>query len=476
MLILILFCAICAKLHKERMGRAKEAKRKPQGKGLRNELDIDQKLAIQRLKAQGRKKKDILIKLNLEGMANSSFYKIVNADLTNIPPSHNYRQKRSDVDYPLNHQFEQEAVDHFSAKNQDGRFGSNGLYMALLDTQKKAEYQADARIAGLVFSNDYIRRLRTNFDLVVTDRKSNSHHFCESELNDFRDGIRLQFGDTRPEFILNTDETGVQYNAMQSRALRHKDQKYKIVNERCRFTFLPVIGFQHDRLIIPAIISKNKGSRWNLVRRHKETVRVKVMVTEENKVTKKKTKKVKTVEVERFHCTDKNKNKFVLYTQKSAWMVSAIWASECERWSRHLARVAPGRTFILLVDNCPSHKCLTEYPNLKVQMLPANSTSHLQPADLLLNAVLKSTYRKKLTEKLWSIPVGSNRSLTEKEGIELLLKSYSGITQNVKDRSFQKMKMGSFFGQPVESDVEEEEEEIDQFAIAEWDVPPDLVI
>ena len=83
--------------------------------------------------------------------------------------------------------------------------------------------------------------------------------------------------------------------------------------------------------------------------------------------------------------------KIEYYNNTRAWMNGPILHSYMKNWNDELARQ---RCHILLpIDNAPSH-IIDEYSNIKIQFLPPNTTSKIQPLDQDIIRSVKCAYRK----------------------------------------------------------------------------------
>ena len=72
-------------------------------------------------------------------------------------------------------------------------------------------------------------------------------------------------------------------------------------------------------------------------------------------------------------------------------MNGPIFHSYMKNWNDELARQR--RHILLLIDNAPSH-IVDEYSNIKIQFLPPNTTSKIQPLDQGIIRSVKCAYRK----------------------------------------------------------------------------------
>ena len=81
---------------------------------------------------------------------------------------------------------------------------------------------------------------------------------------------------------------------------------------------------------------------------------------------------------------------------KQAWMTSKIY----QRWPQNFDSKMQGqnRQVLLLLDNAPSHPKDVNVTNVKLVLLPANTTSMLQPQDQEIIKAVKTIYQKRLLQ------------------------------------------------------------------------------
>ena len=98
---------------------------------------------------------------------------------------------------------------------------------------------------------------------------------------------------------------------------------------------------------------------------------------------------------------DKKKLPVIWAANKKAWMTSVLF----EQWFKenfipevklYCARKNIPFKILLLVDNCTAHPDLSHIdPNVRMEFLPANTTSRIQPMDQGVIANAKANYKKK---------------------------------------------------------------------------------
>ena len=97
--------------------------------------------------------------------------------------------------------------------------------------------------------------------------------------------------------------------------------------------------------------------------------------------------------------------------------------------------------------------------------LSPGTTSLIQPLDLIWNAACKQKYKLYLSEELWNLGEDDKKFITEGKSVELIIKAYSELGDNVTNASFQKTKLKMFDGnyaldeETLNQAVEEEENE-----------------
>lgn len=83
------------------------------------------------------------------------------------------------------------------------------------------------------------------------------------------------------------------------------------------------------------------------------------------------------------------------YSSKNGWMTGFIFNAWLTKWNAKLAR--SNRNILLLLDNAPSH-VVENYSNIRIQFLPPNTTSKIQPMDQGVLRLVKCAYRSSLAD------------------------------------------------------------------------------
>ena len=84
---------------------------------------------------------------------------------------------------------------------------------------------------------------------------------------------------------------------------------------------------------------------------------------------------------------------FIYRNNQRAWMTTDIFVEFPNALNNKMK--LQKHHILLFLDNCPSHPDL-KFSNIKLQFLPKNTTSHLQPLDKGVIAWIKNFYKKQL--------------------------------------------------------------------------------
>ncbi|XP_071041913.1 tigger transposable element-derived protein 6-like [Parasteatoda tepidariorum] len=83
---------------------------------------------------------------------------------------------------------------------------------------------------------------------------------------------------------------------------------------------------------------------------------------------------------------------------KKAWMTSSVFTEWVMPLNKQMKQRK--RKILLFINNCPAHPSDLSFSNVKVQFLPANTTSYLQPLDQGIIQAFNLHYRKFLLQAI----------------------------------------------------------------------------
>lgn len=179
----------------------------------------------------------------------------------------------------------------------------------------------------------------------------------------FKKSIVDFMGDYKMEDVFNADECGLFYRAMPNKTLSmfgDKCKDGKISKERV--TVLLACSAAGEKLK-PLVIGKAKKPRC-------------------------------------FKNVDPKNLPVLWYANSKAWMTTTIFREWVIMINKQMKQ--KNRNILLIIDNCPAHPNDLSFSNVKVQFLPPNTTSHLQPLDQGIIQAFKLHYRKFLLKAVIS--------------------------------------------------------------------------
>ena len=97
-----------------------------------------------------------------------------------------------------------------------------------------------------------------------------------------------------------------------------------------------------------------------------------------------------------FKHVDVNTLPVIYRANHNAWTTSALFQEWVTAWDAALA--IDRRKILLLVDNCTAHPHIDTLKNIRLEFLPANTTSLIQPMGQGVIKNLKTFYRKELVQ------------------------------------------------------------------------------
>lgn len=216
--------------------------------------------------------------------------------------------------------------------------------------------------------------------------------------------------------IYNADETGVFYNITPQHTLKFKGEKcFGGKMSKNRLTALVcanMSGCDKKKLLI---IGKSKNPRCF--------------------------KNVKKLPTEYDH-------------SKKAWMTADIFRKFILKWDQEL--INKNRKILLLLDNCSAHPEISGLKNIRMEFLPPNSTSRLQPMDQGVIRSLKCHYRKQLILILLDKKEKNEpcKNLSILEAIRLLNDAWESVTPKTIQNAYRKAGLNLQETENNENDLE----------------------
>ena len=129
------------------------------------------------------------------------------------------------------------------------------------------------------------------------------------------------------------------------------------------------------------------------------------------------------------------------YSNKKGWMTTAVFNTWITNWNHNLRWMQGNHKVVLFVDQASSH-VLQDLSNIRIQFLPPNMTSKLQPMDQGVIRSLKCHYRSRLTERyLAGITEGQTtqqlaKKIDLKVAMDMLTASWNSIPSALIENCF----------------------------------------
>lgn len=148
---------------------------------------------------------------------------------------------------------------------------------------------------------------------------------------------------------------------------------------------------------------------------------------------------------------------------KRSWMTSILFEDELRRWDQELQR--RNKKILLLVDNCAAHPKLQNLSNIRLEFLPPNCTSAIQPMDQGIIRCLKTHYRRHfLLRMIHAVDSGEQFSFTLLDSIKLIAQSWDEVTASTIRNCFRHSGM-----KKIIDDTSENEDDLDwEIPLSEW--------
>lgn len=218
----------------------------------------------------------------------------------------------------------------------------------------------------------------------------------------------------KPEDIFNADETGMYYQCLPDKTLTFKgDLCHGGKNSKQRVTVLLGANQTGTVKLKPLMIGKAKNPR----------------------------------------CFKGIKSLPMDYTSNQrSWMKSDIFG----KWLTDLDKEMKKKKILMFIDNCTAHGDLPKLKNIKMEFLPPNTTSKLQPLDQGIIKNFKVLYRKEVVRQfLRDIEDKNPTKINVLDAMWMASKAWANVTEKTIENCFKK----SGFKRQNQEDEERVEED-----------------
>ncbi|MGL6119375.1 MAG: transposase [Fusobacteriaceae bacterium] len=198
---------------------------------------------------------------------------------------------------------------------------------------KAREVAATLGIAKFVASNGWLHRFKTRNNIKLRVLSGETCGICIDKYEEVIENIKNEFKEYEPKNIFNMDESGLNFRDIPSKTLSTKPKKgFKKIKERITLMFcVNSDGSEKEKL---TIIGKSKKPR----------------------------------------CFQGFETSTVCnyISSKKAWLTSFDFKNWLHAFNLKMQK--QNRKIVLLIDNAPSHKIISEFSNIKILFLPPNTT------------------------------------------------------------------------------------------------------
>ncbi|XP_072155736.1 tigger transposable element-derived protein 6-like [Bemisia tabaci] len=290
--------------------------------------------------------------------------------------------------------------------------------------KEKATFFAESRgHANFRASNGWManfkKRSGLTFKKVCGESASVDDGICIS----WKGELRNLIASYSPDNVFNADETGLFFKCMPDKTLTFKEEK-------CH-------GGKHSKERITVLLAVNSTG----------TYKVKPLILG-------KSKKPRCFAGCKSLPTDYDSN-------RKAWMTSSLFCNWLHKLDKQM--ISEKRNILLLIDNCTAHNVIPPLQAVRVEFLPPNTTSKLQPLDRGIIKNLKTLYRKEVVRRILSdIESGVTTNITVLDAMRMIDKSWRNVKQSTIRNCF---KSCGF----ISDDSSDSEPTGEDNELAEWD-------
>ncbi|XP_044586102.1 tigger transposable element-derived protein 6-like [Cotesia glomerata] len=297
--------------------------------------------------------------------------------------------------------------------------------------QEKAEiYSTSLGFSDFRASNGWLEKFKRRHDLVFKKVCGESASVNVATCNKWtNDRLKDLLRDFEPENVFNADETALFYKCLPDKTLTFRDDKcHGGKHSKERLTILLAANMTGTEKLSPSVIGKSKKPR----------------------------------------CFSKCKSLPLKYEANTkAWMTSAIFRDWLIGIDKKMSKEK--RKILLFIDNCTAHNDIPQMTSVRVEFLPPNTTSKLQPMDQGIIKNFKSLYRKEVVRNmLQDLEEKRDSRIDVLQAMRMADKAWRNVTATTIKNCFAHCGFSS-------SIIEEEVEDISLQPPEEWDtVVPEI--
>lgn len=263
--------------------------------------------------------------------------------------------------------------------------------------EKAEEFAKSLGICNFKASNGWLENFKKRHDLAFKKVCGESASVSKEVCKEWKSQLESLLNGYDPNDVFNADETGLFFKCLPDKTLTFK-------NEKCH-------GGKHSKERLTILLCTNSTG----------TEKLKPLMIG-------KSKKPRCFAGCRSLPLDYEAN-------KKAWMTGDLFKKWLIKTDKQM--ITAKRKILLFIDNCTAHTDVPTLKAIKVQFLPANTTSQLQPLDQGIIKNFKTFYRKEIVKKMITdMEQNTISSINVLQAMRMVDKAWRNVTSNAVKNCF----------------------------------------
>lgn len=383
----------------------------------------EKKRVIDAVEKGGKKKSEIAKEFGIPNSTLSTILKNKDTILKNFDDHHGDRKKMRSGDYPDVEKCLMKWMTQ--CRTQNFPLGGNILREKAEDFGKQLGYTEFKASSG--WFENFKKRNNVSFHKICGESGSVTEDVCQEWVKTLSP-ILKQYD---PKNVFNADETGLFFKCLPDKTMSIKGEPcHGGKRSKERVTLLLCSNMDGSEKLKPVMIGKSKKPRCFAG--------------------------IKSFPMD-YECN------------KKAWMTAVLF----EKWLKELEKKMKRqkRKIVLFIDNCTAHPSTvtSQLKFVRVEFMPPNTTSKLQPLDQGIIQNFKVKYRHEVVKKcIAEIDGGTNPSVNLLEAMRMAYKAWNCVEQKTIANCFRKARFVIAEDEAGQPDEEEEIESLKESVEEEW--------
>ncbi|XP_047984684.1 tigger transposable element-derived protein 6-like [Leguminivora glycinivorella] len=263
--------------------------------------------------------------------------------------------------------------------------------------EKAEEFAKSLQIHNFKASNGWLENFKKRHDLAFKKVCGESASVSKEVCTEWKSQLKSLLNGYDPNDVFNADETGLFFKCLPDKTLTFKNEKcHGGKHSKERLTILLCTNSTGTQKLKPLMIGKSKKPR----------------------------------------CFAGCRSLPLDYeANKKAWMTGELFRKWLIKTDKQM--ITEKRKILLFIDNCTAHNDVPPLRAIKVQFLPANTTSQLQPLDQGIIKNFKTFYRKEIVKKMITdMEQNTVSSIHVLHAMRMVDKAWRNVTSNAVKNCF----------------------------------------